>query len=77
MTSLRKWQIFSPLGLTLVGFGLSLTDHAAYLKSQNEPWFWLGTLGLVVVNSGLAFFADGVKNRVLWELGEHLKIQKS
>jgi hypothetical protein len=63
-----KWLIFSPVGLSLVGFGLSLTFEAARLKSVGEPWFWLGTLGLCVVNSGLAFFGDGIKSRVLLEL---------
>jgi hypothetical protein len=68
-----KWLIFSPLGLTLVGFGLSLTLEAARLKSAGEPWFWLGTIGLCVVNSGLVFFGDGIKSRVLLELrqGNH------
>lgn len=63
-----KWLVFSPLGLTLVGFGLSITLEAAHLKTAGEPWFWLGTLGLCVVNFGLAFFGDGVKSRVLLEL---------
>ena len=65
-----KWLVFSLLGLTLVGFGLSLTLEAARLKNAVESWFWLGTLGLCVVNSGLAFFGDGVKSRVLLELQE-------
>ncbi len=63
-----KWLVFSPLGLTLVGLGLSLTLEAARLKSAGELWFWLGTLGLGVVNAGLAFFGDGLKSRVLLEL---------
>ncbi len=65
-----KWLIFSPLGLSLVGFGLSVTLEAARLKNLGEAWFWLGTLGLCVVNAGLAFFGDGVKSRVLLELQE-------
>ena len=69
MTSFRKWQLFSPLGLTLIGAGISLTDHASFLKSQGEAWFWLGTFGLVVLNSGIALVADAVKNRVMHELG--------
>jgi hypothetical protein len=66
-----KWLVFSPLGLTLVGLGLSLTLEAARAKNANEPWFWLGTFGLCVVNAGLAFFGDGVKSRVLLELQGH------
>ena len=69
MNSFRKWQIFSPLGLTLIGAGISLTDHASFLKAQGEAWFWLGTFGLVVLNSGVALMADAVKNRVMYELG--------
>jgi hypothetical protein len=63
-----KWLIFLALGLSLVGFGLSLTLEAAQLKNADEPWFWFGTLGLCLVNSELAFFGDGIKSRVLLEL---------
>ncbi len=63
-----KWLVFSPVGLSLVGFGLSLTLEATRLKNVGESWFWLGTFGLCVVNAGLAFFGDGIKSRVLLEL---------
>jgi hypothetical protein len=63
-----KWLVFSPVGLTLMGFGLTLVTDAARAKSAGEEWFWYGTLALVVFNAGVAFFGEGVKNAVLVEL---------
>jgi hypothetical protein len=68
MTHRLKWMIFSPLGLTIIGLGVSLTGEAIRAKTLNQPWFWPGTLGLVVLNAGVAVFGDGVKSRVLMEL---------
>ena len=63
-----KWLLFSPLGLALLGFGLTLVTDAARAKSAGEPWFWYGTLALVVFNAGIVFFGEGVKNAVLVSL---------
>ena len=68
MTSRVKWLVFSPLGLALIGFGLNLVSDAARAKSAGEPWFWYGTLALVVFNAGVVFFGEGVKNAVLVSL---------
>jgi hypothetical protein len=68
MTNRTKWMMFSPLGLTIIGLGVSITGEAIRAKTVNQPWFWLGTLGLVVLNAGVAVFGDGVKSRVLMEL---------
>ena len=66
----KKWLTYAPIGLTLFGLGLTLTLEANRRKNAREPYFWLGTLGLVVLNAGLAFLGDAVKSRVLLELGE-------
>ena len=63
-----KWLLCSPLGLALLGFGLTLVTDAARAKSAGEPWFWYGTLALVVFNAGIVFFGEGVKNAVLVSL---------
>ena len=63
-----KWLLFSPLGLALIGFGLTLVTDAARAKSAGEPWFWYGTLALVVFNAGVVFFGEGIKNAVLVNL---------
>lgn len=68
MTPRVKWLLFSPLGLALIGFGLTLVTDAARAKSAGEPWFWYGTLALVVFNAGVVFFGEGVKNAVLLSL---------
>ena len=65
-------KIFAPLGLALIGFGVSVTAHAAELRVAKAPfwtWFWRGTVGLVILNSGVAFFGEAVKRQVLDELG--------
>ncbi len=68
-----KWRMFAPLGLALVGCGLSILGEAIGIKTRNEAvlsWFTWGTLGLIVTNAGLVFFGEAVKCRVLLELQE-------
>ncbi len=62
----RHWRWMAPLGLTLIGGGFSLASEATLWKSQGDPashWIALGTLGLVILNSGVAVFGDAVKRR--------------
>tara|TARA_B100001059_G_C17276942_1_gene306341 strand:- start:243 stop:455 length:213 start_codon:yes stop_codon:yes gene_type:complete len=59
-----KWLIFSISGLILIGFGLSLLGEAIMLKYENKPFFWLGTLALIVINSGLCFFGNAIRYRI-------------
>lgn len=68
-----KWKWMAPLGLTLAGLGLSLVGEATIWKMQELYWLqWagLGTLGLLVFNSGLAIFGDAVKRRFWLEMEE-------
>ena len=63
----KQWLLWSAVGLATVGFGLSLMGEALIRKYESEiwqDWFWLGTLALVVVNSGLAFFGKAITLRV-------------
>lgn len=61
----RKWWLIkAPAGLSLTGFGLCLIVEAGMAKYAGEPWFWSGTLALIVFNAGLSIFGDGVKHRV-------------
>jgi hypothetical protein len=69
----KKWRLFAPLGLTLIGLGISIVGKAIGLKmihADTLEWFLWGTLGLVVTNAGIAVFGDAVKCRVLYELRE-------
>ena len=62
-----KWLFFAPLGLILIGLGTSVTQDAATRKAAGRSWFWRGTLGLCVLNAGIAIFGDAVKDRALYE----------
>lgn len=67
----KRWLVLSPLGLALIGFGASVTLYAGELRVQDAgfwAWFSWGTLGLVILNSGVACFGEAVKHRVLLEL---------
>ncbi len=69
----KKWRLFAPLGLTLIGLGISIVGKAIGLKlihADTLEWFLWGTLGLIVTNAGIAVFGDAVKCRVLYELRE-------
>ncbi|MEL7247910.1 MAG: hypothetical protein AAFO03_05810 [Bacteroidota bacterium] len=66
----RRWMLRAPLGLVLVGFGLSLVIEAGFYKhSGAATWEWVGfgTLALVVFNSGLCIFGDAILQRVRYE----------
>lgn len=58
-----KWLFHAILGLILFGFGLSLTGEAIITKLTAPDdlwWVGYGTLALVVTNSGLCVFGQGV-----------------
>lgn len=66
----QQWSENAPRGLLLIGAGASLVAHAAGLKSKGRSgivWFVLGTLGLIVLNAGVAVFGEAVKHRTLYE----------
>jgi hypothetical protein len=64
----EKWNRYSPLGLLVLGFGMSLIGDATITKAQGRKgWILKGTLGLIVFNAGLAIFSEAVKSRALYE----------
>ena len=65
---LATWRRFAPLGLTSVGFGLSLVGEATLRKGRGEPFVLYGTAALCVVNAGLCLFGEAVKHRALADL---------
>lgn len=64
---LYKWMAFAPIGLALMGAGLSMAVDAGALKAQGEGWFWYGTGALSVFNAGAVFLAESVKCRLDYE----------
>jgi hypothetical protein len=66
----RNWLIFSILGLILIGAGLSLAIDAGFYRLHNpEGWNWIcyGTCALVVFNSGICCFGQGVIYKVKFD----------
>ena len=54
-----KWLIYSISGLLLIGFGLSLLGEAIIFKmSKNSNWFYMGTIALIIFNSGICIVAE-------------------
>ena len=52
-------MIYSISGLLLIGFGLSLLGEAIIFKmSKNSNWFYMGTLALIIFNSGICIVAE-------------------
>jgi len=73
MTHKKKWLIFAPVGLLVIGAGASMVDWAGSLKTQGEPtkkWVLAGTAALVVLNAGVSLFGQGIVESVLHELRE-------
>ncbi|NDJ37043.1 MAG: hypothetical protein GYB64_20530 [Chloroflexi bacterium] len=66
----RKWFTLAPLGLLLIGAGVSFIGEATIRKQDDRPWFLLGTVGLVLLNAGLSVFGDAVKERFFVDLQE-------
>ena len=66
----RTWQRLAPLGLLLVGSGVSVTGDATLAKAAGRPLRWVaeGTAGLVLIGAGLSCFGEAVKRRALWEV---------
>jgi uncharacterized protein with von Willebrand factor type A (vWA) domain len=58
-----RWLIQSVSGLLLTGTGLSMCIDAGLNKLSGEPWFWYGTVGLIVFQAGLSLVIDGVRFR--------------
>ena len=61
---IKTWFWQAPIGLILVGSGLSMAIDAGSQKANGQPWFWYGTLALVLFNAGLCVFGDAVVKRV-------------
>lgn len=59
MSAKMKWLLYAISGLLLFGFGLSLLGEAILAKYKDSNyWVCLGTIALVVTNSGLCLFGQ-------------------
>jgi hypothetical protein len=73
MTHKKKWLLFAPAGLAVIGAGASMVHWAGSLKDRKAPtseWLAAGTAALVVFNAGISLFGRGVVEKVLHEVRE-------
>lgn len=66
----KKWKYQSPIGLILIGAGISLVNDAAIQKFNGVDWWiWAGygTFALVVLNLGICLFVDAALHRIRYE----------
>ncbi len=73
MTHKKKWLLFAPAGLAVIGAGASMVHWAGALKDRRVPapqWVAAGTAALVVLNAGVSLFGRGVVEKVLYEVRE-------
>ncbi|NEO33646.1 MAG: hypothetical protein F6K36_25120 [Symploca sp. SIO3C6] len=52
------WYIKAQAGVLLFPLGLCLFGEAVSDRIAGEPWFWLGTLSLVVINAGVGLMIE-------------------
>ncbi|MEK9530812.1 MAG: hypothetical protein VWZ86_05035 [Flavobacteriaceae bacterium] len=55
-----RWWLYSVGGLLLIGAGLSILGEAIIAKSRGEAWFLVGTLAIILVNTGICLVAGAV-----------------
>jgi hypothetical protein len=70
----KRWLLYAPIGLLLIGFGLCVFGTALFKMRDQAPiteWFLWGTASLVLINAGLCFFGQAVKYSILHELTRH------
>ncbi|MCB2378189.1 hypothetical protein LGH70_11380 [Hymenobacter sp. BT635] len=73
MTHKKKWLVFAPSGLMVIGFGTCLVQWATALKQEGAPtaqWVGAGTVALGVFNAGICLFGRGVAESVLYQIRE-------
>ena len=73
MTHKKKWLLFAPSGLVVIGFGTCLVQWASAKMERDEPateWVVAGTVALCVLNAGVSLFGRGVAESVLYQLRE-------
>ncbi|KKZ12756.1 MAG: hypothetical protein TE42_03280 [Candidatus Synechococcus spongiarum SP3] len=52
------WYLKAQAGVLALPAGLCLFGQAVINKGSDQPWFWLGTASLIVINTGLGLMID-------------------
>jgi hypothetical protein len=52
------WYAKAQIGILAFPFGLCLFGEALADKINDRPWFWSGTLSLIVINLGIGLMIE-------------------
>ncbi|MGQ9866723.1 MAG: hypothetical protein ACUVSQ_10670 [Pseudanabaenaceae cyanobacterium] len=52
------WYAKAQTGVLLFPLGLCLFGEAVTRRIAGEPWFWWGTIALVVINAGVGLMIE-------------------
>ncbi len=52
------WYLKAQIGILLFPFGLCLFGEALADKISDRPWFWSGTISLIVINAGIGLMIE-------------------
>lgn len=55
-----RWWLYAVGGLMLIGSGLSFLGEAILAKNEGRAWFLVGTVALILVNSGICLVVETV-----------------
>lgn len=58
MSKWWKWYIKAQVGVLMFPAGLCLFGEAISRRIDGEPWFWIGTASLTVINAGIGLMID-------------------
>jgi hypothetical protein len=56
-----RWYVKAQLGVLLLPAGLCVFGEAVIRKAlqpDRGPWFWYGTLGLILINAGVGLMIE-------------------
>ncbi|MEB3254952.1 MAG: hypothetical protein VKJ05_01060 [Synechococcaceae cyanobacterium] len=56
-----RWYVKAQLGVLLLPAGLCVFGEAVIRKAfqpERGPWFWYGTLGLILINAGVGLMVE-------------------
>lgn len=66
----KRWLTFAPLGLVLIGAGLSMAIDAGFSRMNGAltiNWVLYGTGALIVFNAGLSFFGQAIIEKIKYD----------
>lgn len=52
------WYLTAQAGVLMFPLGLCIFGEAVSRRINGEPWFWWGTVSLIVINAGLGLMIE-------------------